>query len=50
MAANLVNKPRMMRPPQTISNTPTKGAVIYGAGIPILTKRPMPRSVGKRNF
>jgi hypothetical protein len=36
--------------PQPISTTPTKGAENSGQGIPIVVKRPTPKSAGKRNF
>src|SRR3990172_4604106 len=50
MAARCVNSPRSTSNPQTISTTPTKGAIISGAGIPILMNRPTPSESEKRNF
>lgn len=50
MTASLVNIPMRTRQPQTISTTPTKGAIISGAGIPIFTNRPTPTESENRNF
>jgi hypothetical protein len=49
-AVNRVNRPSKMHAPQTISTTPTNGARISGAGMPILMNRPTPTASGKRNF
>src|SRR5215216_4028930 len=46
-AARRVSNPRRMSVPQTISNTPTKGAISSGDGIPILMKRPHPSLPGR---
>ncbi len=49
-AASRVSKPASTSMPNTISTTPTNGAMISGAGIPIFANRPTPSCVGKRNF
>jgi hypothetical protein len=48
--ATRVSSPRRIRAPQTISQTPTKGAMTAGAGIPILTKRPTPQLLWKEKL
>src|SRR5262245_35826781 len=49
-AAKRVSRPRRKRTPQTISHTPTKGAMTCGTGIPILAKRPTPQGVREREL
>jgi hypothetical protein len=49
-AASRVSRPARTSAPQAISTTPTNGAITSGEGMPILVKRPTPRSPGNRNF
>ena len=48
--ASRVIRPINSREPQTISTTPTNGAITCGQGMPIFTNRPTPNESGKRNF
>jgi hypothetical protein len=48
--ANRATRPINSREPQTISTTPTNGAMTPGEGLPIFTKRPTPRESGNKNF
>jgi hypothetical protein len=50
IAASRVASLISTRVPQTISTTPTKGAIVSGAGIPIFTNRPTPKAWGNKNF
>src|ERR1700674_4698181 len=48
--ASRVTRPINSREPQTISTTPTNGAMTCGQGMPMFTKRPTPRESGNKNF
>jgi hypothetical protein len=48
--ASRVTRPINSREPQTISTTPTNSAMTCGQGMPIFTKRPIPRESGNKNF
>jgi hypothetical protein len=48
--ASRVRNPRIANKPQTLSTTPTNGAISLGRGIPIEVNRPAPSSSGHRNF
>jgi len=48
--ADRVTTPINSRELQTISTTPTNGAMTCGEGMPIFTKRPTPRESGSKNF
>src|SRR6266576_612002 len=46
IATSRVSKPIIRNAPHTISTPPTNGPIMSGAGMPILAKRPAPRSRG----
>jgi hypothetical protein len=47
---SLVSNPIRISAPQTVSTTPTNGAMTAGEGMPIFAKRPTPSDAGKINF